>query len=187
MNNEILDSNFIEKETLYQDNLTTIERLKAMALDHFILCLVLGPILVMTSEFGAGINQRWVSEITMLTFFGIYLNKDFLKGRSAAKRILGQVVIDSETGRPAGELKCVIRNFTDFLWIIEIVVIQFSPNRRIGDFIVNTKVVRTEKEPIKKLLVDFREANKSKWITSLGVAMIYVWVFFSITKQVLWF
>ena len=185
MNEKILDSGFVDEEFVYQDNLTTIERLKSMLLDHVIICFTILPIFMIPFTYGMESEKRWINEIIMLLLFGIYLNKDFLKGRSAAKRILGQVVIDKETNKPASELKCAIRNFTDIFWIVEVVIVMFTPSRRIGDLIANTKVVRTEKDEIKDMWQDFKIANKTNWILLLGIAITYIWVIFNFMDRLL--
>lgn len=185
MNEKILDSGFVDEEFVYWDNLTSIERLKSMLLDHVIICFIILPIFMIPFAIGMESEKRWINETIMLLLFGIYLNKDFLQGRSAAKRILGQVVVDKITNKPANELKCAIRNFTDILWIIEVVIVVFSPSRRIGDLIATTKVVRTEKEEIKSMWQDFKNANKSNWILSLGIAIFYIWIIFNFMDRML--
>jgi uncharacterized RDD family membrane protein YckC len=175
MNEKILDSGLIENEFVYQDNLTAIERLKSMLLDHFIICFTLLPPAIIPELIGIEMGN-WSGSIMMLIIFAIYINKDILVGRSAAKRILGQVVIDKETGMPANEIKCTIRNFTICFWIIEVIIVMFNPNRKIGDLIAGTKVVRTDKKDIKSMLFDFKKAIKVNWILPLGIAIFYSWI-----------
>ena len=187
MNDNILDSGIIENKIVYQDNLTTIERLKSMLLDHIIICFTILPFFMILTfvRIGMDIENELLNKITMFLIFGIYLNKDLLRGRSAAKRILGQIVIDNETNKPANELKCAIRNFTDIFWIVEVVIVMFNPNRRIGDLIANTKVVRTEKVEIKTMLEDIQSANKLNWITAFGIALVYMWIVFYFTDRLI--
>jgi uncharacterized RDD family membrane protein YckC len=184
MNGKILDREMVGSEFVYQDDLKAGERLKSMLLDHFIICFTILPPVIIPELIGIQIS-KWLDEIIMLLVFGIYLNKDFLRGRSPAKRILGQVVIDKETELPADGFKCVIRNFTDIFWIFEVIIVMFNPNRRIGDLIAGTKVVRTNKEEIKSILSNFQNANKLNWILSLGIAMFYIWIIFQITDSIL--
>lgn len=179
MDKNILDSELIENEFVYQDDLKAIERLKSMLLDHFIVCFTIFPPIIIPKLIGIEMSI-WLDEILMLLIFGIYLNKDFLQGRSAAKRILGQIVIDNRTKKPANEIKCAIRNFTDIFWILEVMVVIFYPNKRIGDMIAGTKVVRTDKVEIKSMIKDFQKANKINWILSLGIALFYIWIIFQI-------
>jgi uncharacterized RDD family membrane protein YckC len=62
---------------------------------------------------------------------------------------------------------------------------MFRPSRRIGDLIANTKVVRTEKDEIKNMWQDFKIANKTNWILSLGIAITYIWVIFNFMDRLL--
>ena len=172
MNEKTLDSGLIENEFVYQDNLKVTDRLKSMLLDHFIIGFTLLPPLIIIEIIGIEMG-KWFGEAMMLLIFAIYINKDILGGRSAAKRILGQAVIDKETKKPANELKCAIRNFTVCFWIFEVIIVMFNPKRKIGDLIAGTKVVRTEKKDIKTMLLDFQKAIKVNWILPLVIAIFY--------------
>ena len=185
MNEEILDSDLIEKEFIYQDNLTRVERWKSMLLDHVIVCFTVLPILMIPFLMTTNNEFKWIEKNLIILVFGIYLNKDVFRGRSPAKRILGQVVIDINTKKPANEIKCAIRNFTDIFWIFEVIVIQISPNRRIGDLIAGTKVVRADKEDTKNIFRDFQNSNKKNWIISLGTAVTYIWIVFQLMNRIL--
>lgn len=76
-----------------------------------------------------------------LILFSIYFNKDAIKGKSPAKRILGLVIVDNSTGEIANPIKSVVRNVTLVFWPIEVIFSLFSPERRIGDYIAGTKVI----------------------------------------------
>lgn len=175
MNEKILDSGMAGKEFVYQDDLKAIERLKSMLLDHFIICFTILPPVILIEILGFEMG-KWFGETMTLLIFTIYINKDILGGRSAAKRILGQVVIDKKTEKPANEIKCSIRNFTNCFWIIEVIIVMFNPNRRIGDLIAGTKTVRTDKKNIKNMLLDFQKANKVNWVLPLVIALSYSWI-----------
>ena len=188
MNKSIIEKNIERGKFAYQDNITSFERLKSMLLDHAIVCFTILPIFIIPSFIGMGTTlgtgNVWINRFCIILIMGIYLNKDILRGRSAAKRILGQIVIDNKTNEPASEVKCVIRNFTDIFWIVEIPIVMFSPSRRIGDLIANTKIVRTEKDEIKSMWTDLRKANKSNWILSFGIAIIYLVFIFNLEDKI---
>ena len=78
--------------------------------------------------------------LSIFIWFIVYLNKDIINGRSPAKRILKLQVVDIKTNNPASPIKCFIRNLTTPLWILEVLITIFSPERRIGDLLVGTKV-----------------------------------------------
>ncbi|MCF6222791.1 MAG: hypothetical protein L3J34_03580 [Flavobacteriaceae bacterium] len=94
-----------------------------------------------------------------------------MKAKSPAKRILGYQVIDRKTEKPASELQCFIRNLTIAVaWPLEVVVGYVNPERRIGDFIANTKVVVSEKEKLKTLWTDLK--NKKLKLNLIGILII---------------
>lgn len=184
MKEKILDSELIDSEFVYQDNLTATERLKSMLLDHFIICFTLLPPVIILELIGLEM-VKWSGEIMFFSIFAIYINKDILGGRSVAKRILGQTIIDKKTEKPASELKCTIRNFTICFWIFEVIIVLFNPNRKIGDLIAGTKTVRTEKEDIKNMLLDFQKANKVNWILPLVIAFSFSWIIINIILPII--
>jgi uncharacterized RDD family membrane protein YckC len=105
-------------------------RLLSMLLDHAILCLVCIPPFFLLPTVGEG------------GFYALlvpYLNKDFLQGRSPAKRLLG-LHLHEATGRPANELRAFLRNVTFLLWPVEVLLVLGSP-KRLGDYVAGTQVV----------------------------------------------
>ena len=68
-----------------------------------------------------------------------YLNKDFLKGRSPAKRLFQLQVVDAG-GQPANELRCFLRNVTALLWPVEVLLL--GRRTRLGDTLAGTYVSR---------------------------------------------
>lgn len=172
MNEQILDDNFTEKKTPYLDNLTQFDRFRSMFWDHTFLCLTIIPFLIFL-EIILGGHPANYSDITIISFLSIYLNKDILNGRSFAKRYLGQIIIDNKSGAPASELKCLIRNLTIPFWFIEIFFI-ISPSRRFGDFIAGTKVVRVEKATLNHSLSELKNAKKRNWVLVFILAFFYI-------------
>ncbi len=127
-----------------------------MLLDHVIMTFVMGFIVFLL--FGVGYlifgnpNEfkmpEWFVSLPILLgvlVFSIYFNKDAIKGRSPAKRMLGFIIIDNKTGKIANPIQSVIRNLTIILWPIEVIFSIFSPQRRMGDFIAGTKVIDDNK------------------------------------------
>ena len=131
-------------------------RLASMLLDHFI--MTFGIVIVAIILVGIGYIivgnpsdsdlPEWFVIIPIflgLMIFSIYFNKDAIKGKSPAKRILGLVIVDNITGEIANPLKSVVRNITLIFWPIEVIFSLFSPERRIGDYIAGTKVISDDK------------------------------------------
>ena len=73
--------------------------------------------------------------------YGLFLNKDMLHGMSIGKTIAGFRVIVLKTGDTASPLRCLVRNLFLILGPVELVVLLYSENRRIGDFVAGTTLV----------------------------------------------
>jgi uncharacterized RDD family membrane protein YckC len=83
-------------------------------------------------------NDTAVYEAIIL--FSIFLNKDIFFGRSIGKYLTGLRVVSVKTGNPAGPIQCSVRNLFVLLWPLEVIMLFFSPDRRIGDIIAGTRV-----------------------------------------------
>jgi uncharacterized RDD family membrane protein YckC len=129
---------------------TAIARWSSMLLDHVIMCFLAAhfaiPVFLIvlaiagreapTTSTMEGVLQAVAVCIVMV----VYFNKDWFTGQSLAKRVMGQRVVDVRTGLPASRVRCFIRNLTIPLWPLEVVVTPFSPSRRLGDWLAQTKV-----------------------------------------------
>ncbi|SDF29797.1 RDD family protein [Ulvibacter litoralis] len=155
-----------------------LHRVLSMLIDHMIMCLVIVPLLALlfglVAYFEDYLNKWFGISLILLPFF-IYLNKDFFKSKSPGKRILGYQVIDRKTNNPANELQCFIRNLTICVaWPIEVIVSLISPERRIGDFLANTKVILAEKEKLKSFWTDLKSTTlKLNYIGIIIIGGIY--------------
>ncbi|MCG2420491.1 RDD family protein [Aequorivita sp. F47161] len=155
-----------------------INRVLSMLLDHCIMCLLIVPLGFLIFGLGALMKDNLnygIGIILVFIPFFIYLNKDFFKAKSPAKRILGFQVIDRKTNKPANELQCFVRNLTICVaWPLEVIIGLINPERRIGDFIANTKVVVSEKEKFKSIWTDLKNTKlKSNFIGILIIGGIY--------------
>jgi uncharacterized RDD family membrane protein YckC len=113
-------------------------RLRAMLYDHFVLCALYIPLFVGVTALHVGWgtdDHGWGFGLLLVC----YLNKDFVNGRSPAKRLLHLQVLDA-SGRPANELRCFLRNITFFLWPLEVLVLLLRQRRRLGDVLAGTHV-----------------------------------------------
>ncbi|MBQ2857060.1 MAG: RDD family protein [Bacteroidaceae bacterium] len=82
------------------------------------------------------------TQISVMLFYSLFACKDCYNGASLGKYLLKIQIIDSKTLKAASPLKCVVRNYFLFVWIVELFMMLYSPQgRRIGDFVTNTKVV----------------------------------------------
>ncbi|WP_121667983.1 RDD family protein [Mesonia aquimarina] len=155
-----------------------LRRIASMLLDHFIMCILIVPPAIIMTIISEKLGQRMNDGMGFFVFFlfvFVYLNKDLFKGKSPAKRILGFQVINCKTEKPATELQCFVRNLTICVaWPLEVVIGFINPERRIGDFIANTKVVESEKEKLKSIWTDLKSTTlKINFIGILIIGGIY--------------
>ncbi|WP_422005770.1 RDD family protein [Roseivirga pacifica] len=149
-------------------------RLGTMFLDHFIMCFIIVPPLIVMSLIvkSEPFETKPIETFAFYLMMLLYLNKDFIEGKSLSKRILGLKVVDRKTGESASELKCFLRNMTIPVWPLEVFVSLFSTNRRLGDLIANTKVEVSEKEHATSILQDLKKkrlTQTSLWTLVAGI------------------
>jgi len=121
-------------------------RIAAYLIDHIILSFVLvGFIIsaVMSSNF----------TLIILSIIGaiiIYTGKDLFGGRSLGKRVLNMAVRNVDNIDEAPEKwRLFLRNITLIIWPIEVIVLLGrDDNRRLGDMIAGTTVIRIVNEKI---------------------------------------
>ena len=135
---------YIEKQ--YHIKCDVGRRIAAYLIDHIILSFMLvGFIIcaVMTGEF----------TLIILSIIGaiiIYTGKDLFGGRSLGKRALNMAVrkLDN-TDEVPGKWRLFLRNITLIIWPIELIVLLArDDNRRLGDMIAGTTVIRIVNEKI---------------------------------------
>jgi hypothetical protein len=107
----------------------------------------------------------WLEVPSMIMFGGmmvVLINKDFFNGQSAVHRKLGYQVVDAKSNFPASKLKCMLRNVTAPIWPVEVIFVFASPQRRLGDIIAGTKLVRVAPSDPESLLNEIRNAPFDK-------------------------
>jgi len=138
-------------------------RLGSMFLDHvimtFIVAMVGLPFYIINFFLLRYMNFKFPWIIGAIIFL-IYFNKDYFRGKSLAKRLIGLQVFDRTTNQVASKWKCFVRNLTCVLWPVEVLITLFSPTRRLGDFLANTDVRLSNQEPIESILQDIKSKNK---------------------------
>jgi len=152
-------------------------RLGTMFLDHFIMCFIIVPPLIVMSLIVnlEPFETKPVETFAFYLMMLVYLNKDFVKGKSISKRILGLRVVDRKTGKSANDFQCLLRNITIPIWPLEVFVSLFSPSRRLSDLIDNTKLEISEKEQPTSIITDIKKkrlTQTSLW--TLVVGLIYM-------------
>jgi uncharacterized RDD family membrane protein YckC len=80
---------------------------------------------------------------SLLLGVAYYLLADgLLRGQSLAKRLLGIVVVDAESGAPCGFVRSFLRNISQLLSVFDWLWIFGSTRRRLGDWLAQTRVIR---------------------------------------------
>lgn len=167
-------------QDIYQANRENfrITRILSMFLDHCFMSVIIVPLGFITFGLATFLDSNLDDEmiiVLMFVPFFIYLNKDFFNARSPAKRILGYQVMDRKTNQAASELQCFIRNLTIFVaWPLEVIIGLINPQRRIGDFLANTKVVTSKKEKLGSIWTDLKNVKlKANFIGILIIGGLY--------------
>ena len=126
-----------------------------------------------------GLTNSWALSIALFFFFF----KDFIHGKSIGKRINGFQVVDHRTGQQAQEWQLVLRNLTALIFWIEVVVLRFSPQRRIGDFLAGTRVEPSDPSSLVQLTEDIKT---SPWPskTTIIVCLLIVVFILPITSEI---
>ena len=175
---EIFPDKLLNKNSdKFKNSNPRIQRVLSMLLDHIIMCIIIVPLGVLIfgiiSQFEEYLNKP-IGMILIWSPMFLYFNKDFFKAKSGAKRFLGYQIIDNKTKKPASELQCFLRNLTIIAWPIEVLVGLINPERRIGDFLANTKVIPSEKEKLKSIWSDMKNTKlKTNFIGILIIGGLY--------------
>ncbi|WP_440120347.1 RDD family protein [Tenacibaculum sp. Ill] len=181
---DIEDKGFIYKEISRISNINPrFHRVSSMLLDHFIMCLLTIPLGIIVSVIVFKFELTHTKSIGMILFsipMFIYMNKDFLKAKSPAKRIMGYQIIDIKTSKPASEFQCFIRNLTIIGWPLEVIVGLINPQRRLGDFLANTKVITSDKEKLKSTWNDLK--NIKVKVNFIGILIFGGLFFYGLSK-----
>lgn len=131
-----------------------------MLLDHFLMCLVAAVygLPAFISSFAEAVTlprgrvptELWSGIPGYIALFGfsLYFCKDNFDGRSLAKRTLNLQVVTNSSRLPASPFRCFVRNITVVLWPIEGIIAMINTERRLGDWIAGTRLVRFRPSPV---------------------------------------
>ena len=159
---------------------TTVHRLSSMLLDHAIMtAIMVPPLILVTLTLGESepFKSNPVETAAFYFMVLVYLNKDFVKGKSIAKRLMGLQVINRQNGQPANEIQCFLRNLTIPIWPLEVLVTLFSPKRRLGDIIANTRIEPGDKEKAVSIISDLKNKKISATtFLSIIIGIVYIGV-----------
>jgi uncharacterized RDD family membrane protein YckC len=131
-------------------------RLSAMIIDSAIIMLLIAPFLIAMCFIK---NSIW-GEGTISLVFVLFLCKDIFNGQSIGKRLMKIQIVDNLTLQKTTNIKLVLRNIFLYLWPIELFMVLIKGDRRLGDYVINTKIIAN---PEKQLI----EINRQSLFTFL--------------------
>lgn len=159
------------------DKISLKERLGSMILDQVFITLIAmlldAPFsMYYRIQYPTVIGEKYVAfSDTTLSFYlttiiiSLFLSKDCYMGMSIGKRMLRLRVVDNKMGSQANPFFCLVRNLTIVIWPVEAIFSLFNRERRIGDFIAGTKLIRNEQE---------NRGSRPSWI-AIGVSVVIGW------------
>ena len=179
-----------------QSNFSLLEwnkRFKSLILEMWNIPIIFFPILIISMipkiSFGNP-NQGnfvWVDIIFSISFSLMMIaliNKDFFGGQSTVHRLLGFKVVDVKTNEQASKLKCMLRNVTAPIWIIEVIFLLVNPKRRLGDIIAGTSLIEIESTDPELILVEIQNTKLDKEAKlTLSISIVWAIMFILLFNQ----
>lgn len=83
-------------------------------------------------------NASMIATMFLCTFI---ICKDCYNGTSIGKVLMNIQIVNVKDQHPANPLKCVIRNYLYFIWIVEFIMFFFTKGRRLGGYMTCTEVI----------------------------------------------
>ena len=114
------------------------KRFLAFIVDAFMSLLLFVPISIILVLLDVDVSTTALPWLV----WGVLFFKDCFGGRSIGKRLLGYRVVNNKSQEVASPFKCILRNLTYLLGLIDVAFIFYNKGgRRLGDYIANTNVV----------------------------------------------
>jgi uncharacterized RDD family membrane protein YckC len=138
------------------------------------------------------INEIGIKVLNLLVLVPLYglcimaFNKDFYSGQSIVNRLWGYKVVDMNTGNPPGQFKCMLRNLTAPIFPFELPFVLLNQERRLGDFIAGTKLVRVDKADPESILSEIANTDlgqKSKLALTIPTLLFITWTVWTWTAK----
>ena len=175
-----------------KENMTP-DRVKAFMVEGLYIFIVFFPFIMLTAFAGGAARQmldgqvsetgaRLYNIIMLLPLYGfciMALNKDFYNGQSIVNRHWGYKVIDIKTGEAPDRLKCLLRNLTAPILPFELPFVLLNQERRLGDFIAGTKLIRVEKTDPELILNEIEKTDfgqKTKLVLTIPTLIFILWI-----------
>lgn len=117
------------------------KRIVAFIIDLLMIAIIIGVLYFVTQPIKSQILLQLLSSL-MLT---LLLCKDCINGQSAGKRTMKIQIVDEKSNKKVSNIRCIARNVFVIFWIIEVIVLFISKEKRLGDYVVKTKVIYNNK------------------------------------------
>lgn len=118
-----------------------IKRLVAFILDLVIIAIIMNVLLLARQTVISPILLQLLSALIIT----LLLCKDCINGQSVGKRIMKIQVVDEKSKTEISNIRSIVRNTFVIFWIVEVVVLFISKDKRIGDYVTKTEVVSYSK------------------------------------------
>lgn len=123
-------------------------------------------------------SMLWMS-FALAIIYSFLFCKDVNDGKSIGKRKVGLCILSENSESVPSTIRLILRNIFYILWPIELVLFFCNSGKRLGDLVMQTKVVSCNKEPDET----FRFTRK--YICSILITTIILFVFFfSVSKLI---
>lgn len=170
---------------------TTI-RIQVFLVEGLYLLVVFLPFILVVDYVAQSIQQSLqdtlsaseVQAVSLLNIIPVYFlcmvacNKDYYGGQSIVKRVWGYQLVDSETGKTAGPYQCMLRNSTIPVLPLELPFVILNRERRIGDYIAGTKLIKVEPSDPEVILGEFKKSEigpETMRAVGLPTLVFFVW------------
>lgn len=152
------------------------KRIEAFAID-IIVSFIASSLFLVISVVLAN-SMLWMS-IALALIYSILFCKDVNDGMSIGKRKVGLRVLSEKSESVPSTIRLILRNIFYILWPIELVLLFCNSGKRLGDLVMQTKVVSYNKEPD----VAFRLTRKYLGSILITTFILFI-LFFFVSKLI---
>lgn len=117
------------------------KRLIAFIIDILLIVIIMGALFVVTQPIKSSILLQILSSLMLTSLFC----KDCINGQSVGKRIMKIQVVDENSNKEVSNIRYIVRNIFVIFWMIEVFVLFISREKRLGDYVVKTRVICNNK------------------------------------------
>lgn len=152
------------------------KRIEAFVIDIIVLFVMSFSVFLISVWFNN--SMLWMSFALALIYSFLFC-KDVNGGRSIGKQRTGLCILSEKSNSVPSVIRLILRNMFYILWPIEIILFFCNSGKRLGDLVMQTKVVACNKEPDAAFRLTLKD------ICSILVMTVILFVlFYSIAKLI---